>query len=82
MRRNPDDLSCPRVPSQQLLPRGNGDGHDNASDESVIGTIKRELVQSGCFEGIDNYNTRRKHSSIGYITPNECEKRLIELTVY
>lgn len=67
--------------------------YDNAWTESVIGTIKRELIQDGCFEDIDDartaifdyidgyYNTRRKHSSIGYITPNQCEKKLNTLTI-
>lgn len=67
---------------------GRANPYDNAWTESVIGTIKRELVQGGCFEDIDDartalfeyidgyYNTRRKHSSIGYITPNQCEKKL------
>ena len=67
--------------------------YDNAWTESVIGTIKHELVQDGCFADIDDarraifdyidgyYNTRRKHSSIGYITPNQCERRLNQLTL-
>ena len=67
--------------------------YDNAWTESVIGTIKRELVQDGCFEDIGDartaifeyiegyYNSRRKHSAIGYITPNECERKLNALTL-
>jgi putative transposase len=72
---------------------GRANPYDNAWTESVIGTIKHELVQGGCFEDINDartaifdyidgyYNTRRKHSSIGYITPNQCEKRLESLTI-
>jgi transposase InsO family protein len=67
--------------------------YDNAWTESVIGTIKRELIQDGSFENIDDaraaifdyidgyYNTRRKHSSIGYITPNQYEKKLKQLAL-
>ncbi len=72
---------------------GRANPYDNAWTESVIGTIKHELIQDGCFEDIDDartaifdyidgyYNTQRKHSSIGYITPNQCEKKLKALTL-
>lgn len=71
---------------------GRANPYDNAWTESVIGTIKRELIQDGTFEDIGDartaifdyidgyYNTRRKHSSIGYITPNQREKNLRNLT--
>lgn len=67
--------------------------YDNAWTESVIGTIKGELIQDGCFEDLDDareaifdyiecyYNTRRKHSSIGYMTPNQFERELGTLTL-
>ena len=67
--------------------------YDNAWTESVIGTIKGELIQDGCFEDIDDareaifdyiecyYNTKRKHSSIGYMTPNQFERKLETLTI-
>ena len=72
---------------------GRANPYDNAWTESVIGTIKHELVQDGCFEDIGDartaifdyidgyYNTQRKHSSIGYITPNQCERALRTLTL-
>jgi putative transposase len=71
---------------------GRANPYDNAWTESVIGTIKHEMIQGGCFEDIDDarvalfdyidgyYNTRRKHSSIGYTTPNQCERNLTNLT--
>lgn len=59
--------------------------YDNAWTESCIGTLKREMLQGGEF--IDDadartelfsyiegyYNTRRKHSSLGYRTPSQYE---------
>lgn len=63
--------------------------YDNAWTESAIGTIKREMLQGGCFENADDarfeifeyiegyYNSRRKHSSIGYQTPNQFEIRTL-----
>ena len=59
--------------------------YDNAWTESVIGTIKRELIGDGWFENEDDtnlaifeyidgyYNTRRMHSSLGYLSPHEFE---------
>lgn len=65
--------------------------YDNAWTESAIGTIKREMLQGGCFENavdaqfeifeyIDGYyNSRRKHSSIGYQTPKQFETKTLTL---
>lgn len=59
--------------------------YDNAWSESFMSTLKREMLQGGCFENaadarlelfeyIDGYyNHQRKHSSIGYLTPNQFE---------
>lgn len=62
--------------------------YDNAWTESCIGTLKREMLQDGCFENVGDarteifeyiegyYNTHRKHSSIGYKTPNQFEAQI------
>jgi transposase InsO family protein len=59
--------------------------YDNAWTESFIGTLKHEMLQGGCFENETDarielfeyiegyYNTHRKHSSLGYQTPNQFE---------
>jgi len=60
---------------------------DNAVSESFFATIKAELVdrqswptQAGLHAAIFNwiegwYNTRRRHSSLGYLSPEEFERR-------
>ena len=60
--------------------------YDNAWTESFIGTLKSEQIQSkryqdlqearlDLFEYIEGYyNTVRKHSSIGYCSPNQRER--------
>jgi putative transposase len=62
--------------------------YDNAWTESFIGTLKHEMLQGGCFENAGDarteifeyiegyYNTHRKHSSIGYKTPNQFEAHI------
>jgi transposase InsO family protein len=62
--------------------------YDNAWTESFIGTLKHEMLQGGCFDTASDartetfeyiegyYNTHRKHSSIGYKTPNQFEAQL------
>ena len=57
--------------------------YDNAFMESCFGTIKREMEME-CYEHervarkdirsyVRYYNTRRRHSSLGYMTPEEFE---------
>lgn len=63
-----------------------GDCWDNAPMESVNGTLKvecvndaqfetREEARSAIVEYIGYYNTERRHSSLGNITPAEFERR-------
>ncbi len=59
--------------------------YDNAACESFFGTLKVELVNDenyktreeaklSIFEYIEAYyNTKRKHSTINYMTPNKFE---------
>ena len=62
--------------------------YDNAWTESFILTLKHEMLQGGCFENASDarieifeyiegyYNTHRKHSSIGYKTPDQFEAQI------
>ena len=59
--------------------------YDNAWTESFIGTLKHEMLQNGCFESFADakselfnyieayYNTHRKHSALGYLSPSRFE---------
>ena len=59
---------------------------DNSVAESAWSSLKRELVnrydipdrasaRRAIFAWINTYNTRRRHSSLGYIPPNEWENQ-------
>lgn len=64
-----------------------GNCWDNACVESFFSTLKRELpndhvfedwreVERAVFAYVEaHYNTRRPHSALGYLTPNEYEQR-------
>ena len=63
-----------------------GDAYDNAACESFISTIKNELIKRRTWTSRDQarlavfghietfYNPRRRHSALGYRSPNEFEK--------
>lgn len=71
-----------RARMRQSMSRA-GNCYDNAFMESCFGTIKRELemeryeseavARKEIFGYIRYYNTRRRHSSLGYLTPEEFE---------
>jgi transposase InsO family protein len=63
-----------------------GDAYDNSMAESFVSTLKRELihrhswptrqsVRVAIFEYIEAfYNTRRRHSALGHLSPSEYEE--------
>jgi putative transposase len=67
-----------------------GDCFDNAAAESFFATLKKELVhrhswpsrqklRSAVFDYIESfYNRERRHSTLGYLSPEEFEKIYIE----
>ena len=69
-----------------------GDAYDNAVAESFFATIKKELVHrqpwpsrrdlsSAVFEYIEAfYNRQRRHSTLGYLSPEEYEREQITPT--
>ncbi len=64
-----------------------GDCYDNAMAESFFATLECELIKrrslhtqaearSAIFQFIEGwYNTKRRHSALGYLSPNEFERR-------
>jgi putative transposase len=65
-----------------------GDAYDNAMAESFFATIEKELLAHRTFRTRDEarraifdyiegfYNRRRRHSAIGYLSPEEFERTL------
>jgi putative transposase len=76
-----------------MNPSAAGEGFDNALAESLVDKIKRELVhgrswpskaelRTEVFEYIEVFfNRRRRHSTLGYLSPAEIENRLSRPTV-
>ncbi|MBB6344324.1 transposase InsO family protein [Nonomuraea muscovyensis] len=64
-----------------------GSSADNAAAEALNATLKRETLQGArhwpdahaarlaVFRWITRYNTRRRHSTLGYLNPTEYEQR-------
>jgi putative transposase len=64
-----------------------GDAYDNAMAESFFATLECELIarrswrnpaeaQTALFTWIEGwYNSRRLHSALGYLSPNQFEKK-------
>ena len=79
-------LLCTRYRIRQSMGR-TGICYDNAAAESFFATIKRELInryhwinieqlRTGIFTWTETwYNTRRRHTSIGNITPQQAEQQ-------
>ena len=75
------------IDDTKALPSMSGKGNclDNAASESMIGTLKTELVpedgypsqligKTDIFHYLEGfYNRKRLHSSLGYVTPDEFE---------
>jgi putative transposase len=81
-----------RLEDEGLLPSMGrvGSAYDNALAESFVATLKTELlylsswptrqvVRTAIFEYIESfYNTRRRHSSLGHLSPAEFEEVKLE----
>ena len=77
-----------RLREEGLLPSMGSvaDAYDNSMAESFVSTLKRELihrhswpsrqmVRTAIFEYIETfYNTRRRHSALGHLSPSEYEE--------
>jgi putative transposase len=82
-----------RLEDEGLLPSMGrvGSAYDNAVAESFVATLKTELlyrsnwptrqtVRTAIFEYIEGfYNTRRRHSSLGHLSPAEFEQVKLEV---
>ena len=83
-----------RIREAGILPSmgSRGDAYDNAMAESFVATIKKELLhrqawptkvaaRTAIFEYIECfYNPRRRHSSLGYLSPCEYERSMMTQT--
>ena len=67
---------------------GRGNCYDNAQAESFWARLKTELLENGAFRSVEEarsetfsyiegyYNRVRRHSSLGYLSPDEFERKL------
>lgn len=67
---------------------GRGNCYDNAQAESFWARLKTELLENGAFRNVEEarsetfsyiegyYNRVRRHSSLGYLSPDEFERKL------
>ncbi|GAA1692761.1 hypothetical protein GCM10009733_105940 [Nonomuraea maheshkhaliensis] len=67
-----------------------GSSADNAAAESFNATLKRETLQGAkrwssprearlaVFQWITRYNTRRRHSALGYLSPIDYEQQTVD----
>ncbi len=67
-----------------------GETYDNAFAESLFSRYKAELLEGGVFPSVEEarletfnyidgyYNRIRRHSSLGYVSPEEYERRFVE----
>ena len=72
---------------QSMSRRGNGYDNDNAHAESFCSRFKAELLDGGSFPGLTEarleishhiayYNAERRHSALGYCSPNHFKTQL------
>lgn len=67
-----------------------GESYDNAYAESLFSRYKAELLEGGAFADVEEarletfpyiegyYNRVRRHSSLGYLSPEEYERKYFE----
>lgn len=67
-----------------------GETYDNAFAESLFSRDKAELLEGGVFSDAEEarletfnyiegyYNRLRRHSSLGYVSPEEYERKYVE----
>jgi transposase InsO family protein len=67
-----------------------GESYDNAYAESLFSRYKAELLEGGAFADLEEarvetfnyiegyYNRKRRHSSLGYVSPEEYERKYWE----
>ena len=84
--KNPATLEFERLASWLRELDTNADAYDNSMAESFVSSIKRELIhrhswpnrqmaRTAIFEYIEGfYNTRRRHSALGHLSPLEYEE--------